>query len=624
MGNHNLLWGISPDWHGRVTQEIHSVPRVGVPSVPVLRGCECLTYAIEGIEEERFEEHEILLKKDRRLMNDLRLVLLPLGMEDSDQSALEQSIHQLDEFFLIVVVGEFNSGKSAVINALLGQKVLEEGVTPTTYQIQIVCQGDGSPLRKGNPRQQVIPFPADFLAELSIVDTPGTNAIIREHEILTAQFIPRSDLVLFITSADRPFTESERAFLEMIRSWGKKIVFIINKIDILRDEKEIEEVKAFVHQQAQKLLGETPQIFPVSARSAFEGKQGESRLWERSRFAHLEKFIRESLDESNRLRLKLLNPLGVGAHLAERYAKKILSRLEWLKEDLHLLQDVDSQLAAYEEDMGHHFKFRLSDLENILLEMEQRGQSFFDETFRIGRVWDLLSKPRIQQAFERQVIMDVPWQIERKVQEMIDWMVDSNLRQWQAIHQHLVERGSRHKDRMIGKIGSGEFENDRHRLLEALSRETRRVVETYDRDRESKSIAESALHAVAASAALEAGALGLGTLVTALATTGAADVTGILMAGGLAVIGLFVIPARRRQGKTKMLEKISALRTQLVQTLQAQFSQEIKRSTQQIHEAIAPYARFIRSEKDKLLEMKSELENLQGEMNHLQGQIEGL
>jgi small GTP-binding protein len=570
------------------------------------------------------QEQEALLREERRLMNDLQVVLLQFGMEEADHGALAQSIDQLDEFFLIVVVGEFNSGKSAVINALLGQKVLEEGVTPTTNQIQIICQGEGSRLQDRNPRQRIFTFPAEFLAELTIVDTPGTNAIIREHEVLTVQFIPRSDLVLFVTSADRPFTESERAFLEMIRSWGKKIILVINKIDILRDEKEREEVEGFVRNHARKLLGEAPQILLLSAREAFQGKQGEAVFWEKSRFEHLERFIRESLDESNRLRLKLLNPLGVGAHLAEIYSQKILSRLEFLQEDLHLLQDVDRQLAAYEEDMERHFRFRMSDLDNILLEMEKRGQSFFDETFRIGRVLDLLSKPRIQQAFERQVVVDVPLQIERKVQEMIDWMVDSNLRRWQDVHQHLVEKGRQHQDRMIGKIGSEGFEHDRRRLLEALSREARRVVETYDRDREAKTIAESALHAVAASAALEAGALGLGALVTALATTAAADVTGILMAGGLALIGFFIIPARRRQGKTRMLEKIAALRTQLMQTLQAQFAQEIKRSIQQIHEAIAPYARFIRTEKEKLLGMKSKLENLQGEMNRLRSRIEGL
>ena len=41
------------------------------------------------------------------------------------------------------------------------------------------------------------------------------------------------DLVLFVTSADRPFTETERAFLEQIRAWGKKIVIVVNKVDIL-------------------------------------------------------------------------------------------------------------------------------------------------------------------------------------------------------------------------------------------------------------------------------------------------------------------------------------------------------------------------------------------------------
>jgi predicted GTPase len=69
-----------------------------------------------------------------------------------------------------------------------------------------------------------------LLAELSIVDTPGTNAVIRQHEALTTHFIPRADLVLFVTSADRPFTESERAFMAQIRDWGKKVVLILTKL----------------------------------------------------------------------------------------------------------------------------------------------------------------------------------------------------------------------------------------------------------------------------------------------------------------------------------------------------------------------------------------------------------
>ena len=74
--------------------------------------------------------------------------------------------------------------------------------------------------------------PVELFRDVHIVDTPGTNAIIREHERLTTDFVPRADLVLFVTSADRPFTESERAFVESIRAWGKKIVIVVNKVDI--------------------------------------------------------------------------------------------------------------------------------------------------------------------------------------------------------------------------------------------------------------------------------------------------------------------------------------------------------------------------------------------------------
>ena len=63
--------------------------------------------------------------------------------------------------------------------------------------------------------------------------------------------MPRSDLVLFVTSADRPFSESERAFLQQIRDWGKKVVIVVNKIELLTTEAEQRQVLEFVRQNAQ-------------------------------------------------------------------------------------------------------------------------------------------------------------------------------------------------------------------------------------------------------------------------------------------------------------------------------------------------------------------------------------
>ncbi len=158
--------------------------------------------------------------------------------------------------------------------------------------------------------------------------------------------------------------------------------------------------------------------------------------------------------------------------------------------------------------------------------------------------------------------------------------------------------------------------------MEALARESRRIVDTYDKNREAGMIAEGARNTVAASAAVEAGALGLGAVVTAVATTVAADVTGVLMAGVVAALGLVIIPAKRRQGKTKLREKIAALRAQLVQSLGSQFGREIDRSLQHINEAIAPYTRFVRAERGKLDETKARLESLRGEFERLKMKVE--
>jgi tRNA U34 5-carboxymethylaminomethyl modifying GTPase MnmE/TrmE len=97
--------------------------------------------------------------------------------------------------------------------------------------------------------------PAPRLRALALVDTPGTNAVITNHQVLTERFVPRADLVLFVTSADRPFTESERAFLQRIAEWGKKVTVVVNKADLLEDDAAVAEVLAYVRNHARDTLG---------------------------------------------------------------------------------------------------------------------------------------------------------------------------------------------------------------------------------------------------------------------------------------------------------------------------------------------------------------------------------
>jgi small GTP-binding protein len=563
-----------------------------------------------------------VLKEERRVLSRLRIALARLEAAPEHQSALDQSIAQLDELFLLVIVGEFNSGKSAFINALVGSRVVEEGVTPTTAQINILQYGEASGRQVREPFLHVITAPAPILREIHIVDTPGTNAIIREHERITAEFVPRSDLVLFVTSADRPFTETERAFLEQVRGWGKKVVVVINKIDILDGDRPIEEVRNFVAENARRLLGFSPDIFPVSARLALRAKQGDPAAWIGSRFEALERYVAETLDAPGRVHLKLLNPLGVGASLADRHAALVRDRLSLLKDDFATLDEVDRQVTVYQQDLARDLEFRMSDIDRILMQMERRGQDYFDDTMRIGRVMDLLNRSRMQQGFEQQVVADAPQQIERKVGELVDWLVAEDLRQWQAVVSHLAERRRQHRDRIVGDDDSSRFHYDRTRLIESVGRETQKVVDSYDRRREAQELADGARNAVAAAAAVGAGAVGLGTLVTIVATTAAADVTGIILASVMAAIGFFILPARRAKAKDEMRRKITDVRQRLSEALRGQFATEVARSGDRIRESIAPYSRFVRAEGDNLKAVEQELREITAALGALRARLE--
>jgi small GTP-binding protein len=565
-----------------------------------------------------------LLAENRRLIADLQTALVRFDASEEDQATLQRSARQLDELFLLVVAGEFNAGKSAFINALLGSRILEEGVTPTTTRVHLIQHGDTVARETLEPALDRVTAPVELLQDINIVDTPGTNAIHREHEAITREFVPRSDMVLFVTSADRPFTESERAFLQGIREWGKKVVVVLNKIDILESEEDVRRVVTFIAENARSLLGFTPEIFPVAARLAMRAKDsGDKEMLARSRFEELERSIVSTLDEKERVRLKLLNPLGVAEHLAGQYSTVTEGRLELLKDDFTTIEDIEGQLELYKEDMRREFRFRLSDVDNVLNDFERRGMAFFDDTMRLARVIDMLNKSKMKADFERQVVGDTPQVIERRVSEVIDWLVSSDLRQWQAVMDHISRRKHQHADRIVGRVG-GSFDYDRTRLLDSVGRSAQRSMESYDKDAEATRLAESVQVAVAGTALVEVGAIGLGAVLTHLAVTAAADFTGILAAGTIAVLGFFIIPNRRHDAKKELQEKIERLRTQLMEGLTGQFDREIDESLRRIDEAIGPYTRFVRAERERFTTLREELDSVHQGLSRLRARVEAL
>lgn len=569
------------------------------------------------------------VRDERALLEELRVLLAGFDATPDDLQTLRDAAATLDEMFLLVVVGEFNAGKSAVINALVGETVAEEGITPTTARVTVLRHGETRGERATGEYLVEKTHPVPFLRAISIVDTPGTNAIIRRHEEITDRFAPRADLVLFVTSADRPFTESERAFMERLRGWGKGVVVVLNKTDLLAGPDEVAKLVTFIKDNARTLLGFDPEVIPVSARLALQAQGIENaatreEMLRLSGFEGLRHYVFETLDEESRVRYKLLNPLGVAESVAARYASAARQRQELLVEDRKTEDNIERQIAVFKEDMERDFQARLLGINNIIYEMNERATRFFETTMRLGRVPDLLNSSRIKAEFEREVIADSAQRIDDSVRDLVDWVVDAELRLWQGITEYLGRRRQAGGDEgMLGAVTGSSFAQDRRLVLENAARAARRVVEGYDRESEGRELAASMRDSVAQTGLVGVGAVGLGALIVGLIGTAAADVTGILAGVVIAGLGLYIIPARRRRAQRRFSEESEELRKHLDTALAEQFSRQLDGALEQLRAALAPYVRFVRAEHERVTRFRDDLATLSGRLATLRLQVGG-
>ncbi len=576
------------------------------------------------------ERHEALLAALREDLLTLQAALDRLGSDvtEADRHILQDTLTHLEELFLLVIAGEFNSGKSSFINALLGEAVLAEGVTPTTDKITLLRYGDEPHEELKEPFLVERTYPAAILRQIVIVDTPGTNAVIRRHEELTRRFVPRSDLVLFTTSSDRPFTESEREFLALIKEWGKKIVLILNKVDILESEEEVNEVVTFIGNNARELLGITPEIFPVSARMAHRARKADNEsvqaeLRATSRFDAVERYIIDTLDEETRIRLKLLSPLGVAERLTTTYLEAVETRLGVLHDDFVTLDNIDNQLKVFRDDLNHDVTYHLDGIDQLLTAFEQRGNQFMDDNLKLTRIPQLMNGDALKREFEKTVVGDLPQQLDTRIQTMVDWSVEKNLRLWQNITDYISRRRMpEHGEQVIGQVG-GAFDYNRGQMLNSINSVADNVLSTYDREAEAQKLVEEIHSSLVYTAGAEMLAVGVGAGLVALFTTAALDVTGILFATALAAGGLFILPAKRHQAKQELHKRVSAMRSQIRADVQKQFNKETDEAMARIREAISPYTRFVRSKREQLTGIQRDLSDL--DMGHakLRAEIEG-
>jgi len=565
----------------------------------------------------------LFLQKEKHALQEAIATLSQFSLPREDLDKLRGAAEQLDELFLIVAAGEFNAGKSALLNALLGETVLEEGVTPTTAQVTLLRWGEQAGRQVVDDGFAIVTHPLPLLQELNMVDSPGTNAINRQHERLTSDYVPRSDLVLFVTSADRPLTQSERLFLEKILKWGKKVSLVINKIDILESENAREEVRNFVSTNAEEILGYKPEVFMVSAKLAQKSRHADPEAAATLRVASgmdaLEHYINQTLDNKTRLELKLRNPLGVAANLEGGARETVEFQINDLQQDASLTADLETDIGQYQRELDAEIPPRLAEIENTLINFENRGQDFFDRTMKLTNIFNLAKPERVKEQFQDEVQADVSTEIDEKVRGMIDWMVDKDLNTWYKVAGALERRQAQSQKEMPSTVTPQSTR--RQELIENVSTTIQSIVSRYDRRQEAEHLADYVQESVAQTALFGIGALGVGAMVATVLTTKALDVTGIVTAGTLAVLGLFVIPYKRKQAKEDFARKMKEMRATLKETLEKTFRREAGSALNRLEEKISPYVDYVHKEQERLQSERSALEDLKSNLNALEAEI---
>jgi hypothetical protein len=467
-------------------------------------------------------------------------------------------------------------------------------------------------------------LPVDLLSEIQIVDTPGTNAIIRGHEALTRQFVPRADLIVFVTSTDRPYTESEREFLEVIRSWGKKIVFVVNKVDLLERDEEVAQVLEFVREAAAQLVGGEPTVFGLSARCALRGADRTAASGDAAtEWRSFTNWLRQRLTRGHRVKLKLLSPIGVADKVTAEVLTTLAGRQEVLDGDGETLARVDHSIRRFADLTGGELEPRLDRIDNLVMALRERGEDFLDGTFRLARIRDLVSEERLQRLFEEEVVADAPDRIEEEVDAIIDWLIEREQAEWAAVRSS-IEQCSAGAGRSRTGSGPDGFAARRRELLESVGSGAEQAVAGLDPNVQAAGLATSVQETLTHTALVEVGAIGLGLALKAILVSAAADATGILAAGVLAVFGLTLLPHRRRKAAEALRASTSELREKLRAAITEAVEAEIASTASSMRESVAPYAEFLRDERDRIEEMSKTVSGFRSQLATLRERIGAL
>lgn len=342
------------------------------------------------------QDYEIIRRREYELITDM-LDILPridnLGEQRIGQ--VRDAMFHADHPYLMVLVGPFSSGKSSIINALLGEEdFLKIGPTPTTDRISILRWGEDAEHMGTAGGVDTVFYPSPLLRKVSFVDTPGLESVFQEHEETTRKFLHRADVVFLVMLATQAMSQRNLEYMKMFKQYGKKVIIIISQADLITAE-ERETVDTYVREQSKDKLGVEPEIWFVSAHKGIEARQGEELdkdLWRESGLQNFEDYVNKQLSDADRLRQKLQTPLQIVQTVHQDALGAVRDNQSMFDRYRNITENIEQQLSAQKSEQEKTVRDVNAEVETRFRLTGERSADAILEIFQFSRALSSLGR----------------------------------------------------------------------------------------------------------------------------------------------------------------------------------------------------------------------------------------
>ena len=535
---------------------------------------------------------------------DLGTALFSLSTLAHDLHAPKETVRTLNELgtslrepFLFVVVGEVKAGKSSLLNALFGREFCKVDVLPVTDKIYVFKHADEERDVHVSPQLTECYRSSPILRDYNIVDTPGTNTIVPEHEEITRQFLPLADLCLCVFSTVNPWGATAWQFLQHLhRKWLKKVVFVLQQRD-LRSPAEVDAVLTHMRQTMLQKVGESCPIFAVSAKQAWEAKHTEdpaarSRLLRESGFEALENHITASVTGGLTPSEKLGSVCRSAQVIFSDFSRQVISAADVVDRDLAKLRELRAVIDERTEQSFRQVGGVMWTIAQASERTQARGEELLREKLTFaGTVKLMFGKGGWGNFFQTELENRQRETLSKIVRDSME-LVEADLKSvWKQVHDIMQRSFSSQELPLLP-----DFSRQRKDLLDRIELTLIERTQGAEFQRQMQRVfADTATWLRVPAGVFAAGGIGA-VVAAALTKLTILDITGTI-AGLGALTGTVVALAKRRKIIAEYRRQMNEKRDGMVQAVEDHLRHAVKRFYLELEQVFQPIGAFSEAQK---------------------------